>query len=1129
MITMSNDRVVELLNAATLATDTTAKLESLRIVQELLIRKEPELLDNFLDEVSGFQKDRSQEVRKFVVGFIEEGCRKDPELLPKVIANLRMLMTDSAVAVQKRVIQAMTHLHKVTLAWISKAKHVTADMEAVWGVVKSIKDIIVHLLDAENDGIRTHTVKFMESLVICQTHRETDSMPSKSDDFNLDDVPLTLKIVRRRKLEIEAGQVFEELINYHESAHISSANLMTCMGALTNIAKCRPQFMAKVITALEMLQANLPPTLAKSQVSSVRKHLKNQLLALLRHPIASDPEQKFFTNITTLLTDLGASRDEVMKAMPKFEEMKKRVRKVAEMAAGSSSGASAAKKAKLDLPSDVEEDDSDDDDDDDEEEEEDAKVKKKNFSESQIEGAVDITEKFIIERLTSSVAAEIVMQSMAMLPRNIPPQFHSTYTPIAAAGTEGQVKHVSRLLATQLTSAKLGPGMEAMRKAAGDSRRAELADEETEVPTGKISTVINQSTISTSGSDVNKAAKAKVTLQPAGMTSGLKKPRSKAMRLADFTFPLSDDERQSALEGAFRRVLNSTRYLPKNSSIQEARNKVLTSMATHFPSHLKPIFLTFLLDDIKSRSSLAISWLYEEYCFYMGFNRVAAMMSMGNKRNDDDPKEYNIILCSMIKGVMAHNDRRERDQLLHRLYLEVPIITDDAIDLLKQFIQFDEASAISVVVLMRDVVLRRPSRKMFFLYPLLEVCYHELTTVRDNAIEVVLNLYVSGDLNENIEEYSVMYLKFLLDPSPPSMLFGEHRGRPMAVNVWDENIIKICLYLYLNLLPLNLSLFKHLAKVYINTTGDIKRTILRVLDTTVRNIDMNNPDLLTLIENCPKGAETLVTRIIHILTDKSQPTPALVDKVRDLYEKRVSDVRFLIPVLSGLSKQEILNALPKFISLNVTIVKEVFNRLTSNPNSSVSPADLLIALHNIDASKCDMKTVIKATTICFQDKSVFTKEVLAIVLQQLLEQPSIPLLFMRTVIQVLQLHPSLIGFVMNNILQRLIVKQVWKEPKAWDGFIRCCERTVPQSYAVILQLPPAQLQLLLESATNIREPLLEHVESFTEAQRAHVSANIMAVLYDADVKKIRQREVGGEMPSEFDDSVNRQNTPPPGE
>lgn len=31
---------------------------------------------------------------------------------------------------------------------------------------------------------------------------------------------------------------------------------------------------------------------------------------------------------------------------------------------------------------------------------------------------------------------------------------------------------------------------------------------------------------------------------------------------------------------------------------------------------------------------------------------------------------------------------------------------------------------------------------------------------------------------------------------------------------------------------------------------------------------MDSPELLRLVENCPKGSETLVMRVIHILTDK---------------------------------------------------------------------------------------------------------------------------------------------------------------------------------------------------------------------------------------------------------------------
>ena len=55
---------------------------------------------------------------------------------------------------------------------------------------------------------------------------------------------------------------------------------------------------------------------------------------------------------------------------------------------------------------------------------------------------------------------------------------------------------------------------------------------------------------------------------------------------------------------------------------------------------------------------------------------------------------------------------------------------------------------------------------------------------------------------------------------------------------------------------------------------------------------------------------------------------------------------------------------------------------------------------------------------------------------------------------------------------------------------------MPQSYAVMLQLPPPQLALFLEEAGQLREPLLLHVQNFNESQRAHVSARTMKVLYN---------------------------------
>lgn len=59
------------------------------------------------------------------------------------------------------------------------------------------------MIDSDNDGLRTNSVKFLESVVLIQTYPEQGATRNESD-FSLEDIPLTLKFARRRKLEEEA-------------------------------------------------------------------------------------------------------------------------------------------------------------------------------------------------------------------------------------------------------------------------------------------------------------------------------------------------------------------------------------------------------------------------------------------------------------------------------------------------------------------------------------------------------------------------------------------------------------------------------------------------------------------------------------------------------------------------------------------------------------------------------------------------------------------------------------------------------------------------------------------------------------------------------------------------------------
>ena len=59
-----------------------------------------------------------------------------------------------------------------------------------------------------------------------------------------------------------------------------------------------------------------------------------------------------------------------------------------------------------------------------------------------------------------------------MLPDTLPAHFQATYTPIAAAGTETQIGHMARLLATQLTMAGMGKGVAEVQRQASEADKS---------------------------------------------------------------------------------------------------------------------------------------------------------------------------------------------------------------------------------------------------------------------------------------------------------------------------------------------------------------------------------------------------------------------------------------------------------------------------------------------------------------------------------------------------------------------------------------------------------------------------------------------------------------------------------
>lgn len=78
-------------------------------------------------------------------------------------------------------------------------------------------------------------------------------------------------------IEFVFSMVFDLLIKFHGSPHVSSVNLMTCMGSLTLIAKMRPQFMGKVVAALETLHSKWQALNVMKMITTGTKNINSFL------------------------------------------------------------------------------------------------------------------------------------------------------------------------------------------------------------------------------------------------------------------------------------------------------------------------------------------------------------------------------------------------------------------------------------------------------------------------------------------------------------------------------------------------------------------------------------------------------------------------------------------------------------------------------------------------------------------------------------------------------------------------------------------------------------------------------------------------------------------------------------
>ncbi len=119
----------------------------------------------------------------------------------------------------------------------------------------------------------------------------------------------------------------------------------------------------------------------------------------------------------------------------------------------------------------------------------------------------------------------------------------------------------------------------------------------------------------------------------------------------------------------------------------------------------------------------------------------------------------------------------------------------------------------------------------------------------------------------------------------------------------------------------------YLAEMYAKSKVFIRQCIHQLAPELIRTIGADSSSLLNLIKTCPRGSEGFVLFVLHTLSENQAPHLNIINAAKTLYKSRPhQDARFLIPVLIGLRKDEILELLPKIVCLPSKNIKAALTK-----------------------------------------------------------------------------------------------------------------------------------------------------------------------------------------------------------
>ncbi|PKI83902.1 hypothetical protein MVES1_002381 [Malassezia vespertilionis] len=895
--------------------------------------------------------------------------------------------------------------------------HVCKDWSAashqLWQVVTAVKQQIAGLLDGLAQGASIGAAKACQRVILVQAKSDADPRLAQRTEPTIAMLPLHHPFMRVAELETEASQLFTKLITLlFTAAHPNT--VMAVVHVLTKLARARPQ-LGKVV--LEAYVSWTPAALGCAHVNlrSVENTMRLAMLHFLHHGI---PEP----HASQLQQALEAQKRRMDAAARTFYMAQHDSRK----RDASQATEPSAKRTRAAMP--------------------------KGLS------AADLA------RLPVNRVVDAIIVGLQSVPETRLRAAIDAYV----QGTEGA------------SSAPVDP----LKMDVGDDELAPLAEKNT-------------------GEEEESVAPL-ASLEHFVLPSPV---------------PLEQREAHTLIIDSVSRICEQGSALaPRHEKISEAHAalwiKLLVRLATRgldttthatFSQETPPALMEqaqkvrqllcdFIAHDFAQRLSIAEQWLVEEW----------ACDRLRHKHGFSG--SYYTQWLHTLLDTQLHAPIDEPS--LRAFFAALPEL-DDALLAKLDALCVDKASLHEGFALLSTIGAQRPPLRVAVCEKVLHLTRHHDRLVRGKAILTARTWVVQrGPLTDMVLDYakdSLAQLKEIHEPRADHAEGADHTDENPAqdeataaldgapadtvapTESLDQDVLRL-MELSLVLSVKQPSIFAEDVAVYPHVAPAVQAAMNKHIAPVARAVGPNSAALLDVLRNAPPGAETLVDTAVGILVEKGH-TKALASLVHALVESRGLSIEYLLPLVPYLDTAQIVEILPRAVALlrdptdeNKAKIRSLFRMLIapaldgrdSLASAALSPVELMVLLHTHEQA-IGLKAAVTATQLCFAMDDLFRADIMTAALNRLVEEPTLPVLFMRTTIMSIKTFRSLTNYVATSVLNKLVAKQIWNEPRLWDGFALCASLTAPTSFGALLQLPHTQLRDLMSKQPSMREPLRDYL------------------------------------------------------